>query len=246
MKRNDFFSCFNVWKWNLNMSVKSSWSKKSRIKHIKPVCCSYYNNSFCFSKAWHFSKQRIKSLIFFIVTWTIFSVASFNTDGINFIYKDNCFSMRFCLFKKASHSCCTNTHINLYKIWATKCIKWNSCFTCNCLSEKCFACSRISIKNDSFWHPSTIFFVFFRIFKKVHNIHKTFFCFFVSSNRIKIKNMIFLFAEIFHFYRSYRRTSWPCLCYVYYCYGNQWNAKNCLRNSFTYRSVIAVFDINSF
>mgnify|MGYP007062571403 CR=1 FL=1 len=99
MDFQDFLTSFQIRKFYRNSSVKTSRTKKCRVKRIRTVCCRKNYHAFGSIKAIHFCKELIQSLFTFIIATCKSSSITFLTNCINLINKYNTWCFFIGLFK---------------------------------------------------------------------------------------------------------------------------------------------------
>ena len=92
MYAKDSGSAFRIRESYLNLSIKSSRSKKSFIKDLRNVSSCQYYDSLVSLETVHFRKKLVDGLLSFIITHTD-SLGPLSTYGIKFINKDNTWSI---------------------------------------------------------------------------------------------------------------------------------------------------------
>ena len=89
---------FQIWGFHSNLTIKSSWSQKRRIKHIWAVRSSDNNQVSVVIEAVHLHKQLIKRLLALIVAACHTATAA-SSNCINLINKDDCWSVLLSLIE---------------------------------------------------------------------------------------------------------------------------------------------------
>ena len=81
---------------NNHLTVKTTWTQKRRVKHIRSIGCGNKDNAFIRLKAIHFYKKLVQGLFTFIVS-AAKSRASLPTHSVDFINKNKAWSILFTL-----------------------------------------------------------------------------------------------------------------------------------------------------
>ena len=84
----NILSALNVGITNCYLTVKTTRTKKCRVKDIRTVSSSNNDYAFVCTEAIHFNKQLVKGLFTFVVS-TTHTGASVTTHSINFVNKDD-------------------------------------------------------------------------------------------------------------------------------------------------------------
>ncbi len=159
------FSSLKVWQLDIDHSVESSRSCQGWVQNVFSICGSENDHIVLGVESIHFAKKLIKSRIGLPASrrWW----ASLSSNGINFVYEDNCRGFLFGSLKKVSDSTWANPDVNLVEFtsWHVKEIYLRLPSTGS--GEKSLSCSRWSGKKSSFWNLRTHFSELFRHFKKI-------------------------------------------------------------------------------
>ena len=172
MDFQDFLTSLQIRKLNRDPSVKTSRTKKCRIKGIRSVGSRQDHNTLGAVKTVHLCQKLVQCLLTLIVSTAHSRSVTFLTDGINLINKHNTWCFLIGLFKKISNLGSTHTNKHLHKFRTGNGEKRNLCLAGNSLGKKSFTGSRRAHKQGTFWHGSTDLFVFRRVMEEIHNLRQ--------------------------------------------------------------------------
>ena len=114
MNSKNCLSLVKVWQFYMYLTVKTTSTKQCLVQHIHSVRGSKNNNSRVRTKAIHFGKEGIESILALIVSTHSRMVAPCSTNSINLVYEDNARSFRLCLGEEVTNSrgSHSNKHFN--------------------------------------------------------------------------------------------------------------------------------------
>ena len=182
MYLQNLLTALKIRKFYRNSSVKTSRTKKCRVKRIRTVCCRKNYHAFGSIKAIHFCKELIQSLFTFIIATCKSSSITFLTNCINLINKYNTWCFFICLFKKITYFGRAHTNKHFYKLRSRNREKRNFSFTCNCLGKKSLTCSRRTHKQCTLWHRRPNFCILLRIMQIINDLRQKIFCLIFTCN----------------------------------------------------------------
>ena len=168
-----------------NTSVKSSGTKKCRIKGLRPVGSCQNDNTLRTVKAIHLRQELVQRLLSFIISSHPAGITLF-TDGINLVNKYDAGCFFICLLKQISYLCCTHAHKHLYKFRAGNREERNIGFPCHCFCKQCLTGSGRANQQCPFWHGCTDFLILLRIMEKIYDLLQDFLCLILSCHITKI------------------------------------------------------------
>ena len=143
-------SCFFIRCWQLNFSVKSSWSKKGWIKDINSICCcDNFNVNILTESVKLVEKLEHCSLDFSVSSF--FWTKSFCSNSIKLINENDCWSFLSCKIKSVSYHFSTISNEHLNKRCTRKFQKCCFSLSSTSSSKQSFSCSWWSKHQHSFW-----------------------------------------------------------------------------------------------
>ena len=115
MNLEDFLTSQKIRKFYRNPSVKTSRTKKGRIKRIRTVCRCKDHDTLGSVKAIHLCQKLVQCLLAFIITACKSCAVTLLTNRIDLIDKDNTRCLLIGLLKKITDLGRTHTNKHLYK-----------------------------------------------------------------------------------------------------------------------------------
>ena len=180
MDLKNFETIFAFWKCDVNMTIKTTWTKECLVKHINTVGSSNNNYARFIIKTIHLNEDLIESL--FVLTTCTASSITLMCDSINLIDEDNAWGILFCLTKEVTNTRSTDTHKHFGKFRTRNTKEWNISFASNCTSHQSFTSTWITGEKHATWDFCAKFFIFFRVFQEINNFGKILLCSFIASN----------------------------------------------------------------
>ena len=180
----NFQNCFTaayVWAVNVDLSIKTAWTKKCWVQNVRTVCCSHNDDVCACIETVHFYQKLVQCLFSFVVTATK-ACATLTTNCVDFVNKDDARHVLFGLVKQISYTACAYADKHFYKVGTTHGEEWYTCFACNGFSKQCFTCSWRTYKQHALGDACAHICKAFWVFEEVDNFLEFFLFFFGAGN----------------------------------------------------------------
>ena len=140
MNAKDCLATFYVRAVYNNLPVKTSRTKKCRVKNVRAVCSGKNDKTFFIVKTVHFNEQLVQSLFALIVSAKIIHTAL--ADCIKFVYENNARRFLARLTEQIANAACTDTDKHFYKVRTAYPEERNACLSCNRAGKQRLTSSR--------------------------------------------------------------------------------------------------------
>ena len=205
MHFKDFTTSLNIRTANANLTVETARTKDCRIKNIHTVCSCHNNDALIDTKTIHLYKQLIQCLLTFIVA-AAETCSTFSCYRIDLINKNNTRCVLLGIFKKITHSGCTDTYKHFHKVRTGDTEERYTCFSGYRLGQQCLTCSRRSHKDNPLRNTCADFCILLRGLQEINDLLEIFFLFLKTCHITKcyivtavLCHLRMALAEIRHF-----------------------------------------------
>lgn len=168
MNLENLVFCFQVWNWEFDFSINTTWPDQGWIQTFYFIC-SHDDFNFCMSIKTVKLIQQLKhsSLDLFLSTWIW--IVSLCSNSIDFINENDCWRMFLGCLEQFSNEFWTITQIFLNKFRAHNSQECCWGFTGDCFGEQSFTSTWLSIQDDTLWWGNTHILIDFRMSQRKFN-----------------------------------------------------------------------------
>ena len=116
MYLENLLSLRQVWEVHMYLTIETTSTQQSLIEHINTIGSCHNNDTRVSAKTIHLCEQGIQGILTLVVATIAWILASCATDSIDFIDKDDTWSLCLCLSKRITHTRSSDTNEHLYEI----------------------------------------------------------------------------------------------------------------------------------